>query len=241
MVISDKNRYLFVELYFTGSTAISSELCEYYDGQKILSKHSRYHEFLNVATPEQKEYFVLSCIRNPMDMVVSTYMKFKTNHLGKYTNPKDWRRNGGIITDKNLKLYNEIKDLTFEEYFKKYHKVPYDNWSNVAHSKFDYLIRFENIQEDFSKALKLLNIDQVRELPQKNKTLEKKSFIDYYTPEIRQQAIFIFGPFMKKWGYEFPKEWHVKEPGVLSNIMFYGLGFFKKTYWQFTKTKSVPG
>src|SRR4051812_19495236 len=107
MVISDKYRYVFIELYFTGSTAISSELCELYDGKKILNKHSRYHEFLKIATEEQKKYFVFSCIRNPMDMVVSAYMKFKTNHQGKYTDPKEWRENGGTIRQKNLRLYNK--------------------------------------------------------------------------------------------------------------------------------------
>lgn len=241
MVISHKHKYLFVELYFTGSTAISAELCELYDGEKILSKHSRYHEFLKVASPEEKQYFVFSCIRNPMDTVVSGFMKFKTNHHGKYTDPKEWRRNGGTITDKNLELYNKIKDLSFEEYFLKYHRFPYDNWSNVAHDKFNYVIKFEDIQNGFAEVLKKLNITQVRELPQKNKTSQKDSFIKYYTPEIREHAIYVFGPFMKKWGYSFPDEWKVQKVSASSQILFNVLGAFKKTYWRFTKTKSVPG
>ena len=165
MVISHKYKYLFIEVYRTGSTAISSELCELYDGEKILSKHSRYHEFLKIASEEEKKYFVFSGIRNPMDMVVSGYLKMKNDHKGRYTNPSEWRRNGGTISDKNLKLYQTVKDLTFEEYFNKYFKLPYDNWTNVAHGKFDFIIKFENIQKDFSEVLRRLHIEQKRELP----------------------------------------------------------------------------
>ena len=57
MVISDKNKYLLAELPHTGSTAISKELCENYDGVKILSKHARYNQFLKIATPERGEIF----------------------------------------------------------------------------------------------------------------------------------------------------------------------------------------
>ncbi len=239
MVLSDKHKYLFIELYFTGSTAISYELCQLYDGKKIINKHSRYHEFLEIATEAQKKYFVFSSIRNPMDTVVSGYMKFVTNHDGQFTDSKYYRKNGGPITEKNLRLYHKIKDLSFEEYFKKFHKIPYDNWTNVSHKKFDYLIRFENMQEGFDEVLKKLNIEKQRDIPLKNKTAEKKNFIDYYTPEIRQHAIFVFGPFMEKWGYEFPTEWHAKKPGVWSSFLFFSFGIAKKFYWGHTKSNSI--
>ena len=240
MVISHKYKYLFIEVYRTGSTAISSELCELYDGEKILSKHSRYHEFLKIASEEEKKYFVFSGIRNPMDMVVSGYLKMKNDHKGRYTNPSEWRRNGGTISDKNLKLYQTVKDLTFEEYFNKYFKLPYDNWTNVAHGKFDFIIKFENIQKDFAEVLLRLNIEQKRELPHKNKTEQKENFLDYYTPEIRKRSLFIFGPFMEKWGYSFPEEWGVRKPSIVSLVLFKLLGMLKKNYWRITKTKSLP-
>jgi Sulfotransferase family len=241
MVISHKYKYLFIEVYRTGSTTISSELCDLYEGEKILSKHSRYHEFLATASEEERKYFVFSGIRNPMDMVVSGYLKMKNDHKGRYTNPKEWRRNGGTISDRNLKLYQKVKDLTFEEYFTRYFKLPYDNWTNVAHNKFDFIIRFENIQEDFSELLRRLNIEQKRELPHKNKTEQKENFTSYYTEEIKDRAIFIFGPFLKKWGYEFPKEWQGKNVSPLSFTLFNLFGALKKNYWKLTKTKSLPG
>ncbi|MBS1729187.1 MAG: hypothetical protein JSS67_00270, partial [Bacteroidetes bacterium] len=119
------------------------------------------------------------------------------------------------------------------------HKIPYDNWTNVAHKKFDYLIRFENMQQGFDEVLQKLNIEKSKDIPLRNKTADKKNFIDYYTPEIRKHAVFVFGPFMKKWGYEFPPEWNVKGPSLWSRFLFFGFGIAKKFYWGHTKSNSI--
>jgi hypothetical protein len=241
MVISDKYRYVFVELPLSGSTAISNELCELYEGKKILRKHSKYREFLKIATPEQKKYFVFSGIRNPMDLVVSEFLKIKNNHKQRYTTPSEWRRNGGTLSDESLRLYDEItkNNLSFTDYFKKYFRMPYDNWSSVAHKNFDLVIRFENLRADFSEVLKRLNIQPVRELPHINKTAEKENFIKYYIPGIRERTVFVFGPFMKKWGYSFPADWNVKE-STTAFIFYKSLGLVKQIYWRLTDSKSAP-
>src|SRR5258706_6588454 len=159
MFILDKYKYVFVELPLSGSTAVSNELCDLYGGEKILRKHSKYQEFLKIATEEQKKYFVFSGIRNPMDLVVSEFLKIKNNHKQRYTTPSEWRRNGGTLSDESLKLYDEItkNNLSFGDYFKKHFKLPYDNWSSLAHKKFDFIVRFENLRNDFNEVLKRLD------------------------------------------------------------------------------------
>lgn len=241
MVISDKYRYVFVELPLTGSTAISNELCEMYEGKKILRKHSKYQEFYRIATDEQKRYFVFSGIRNPMDLIVSEFLKVKNNHKNRYTTPSEWRKNGGTLSDKHLKLYEEIKqnNMSFQDYFKQYFKLPYDNWSSAAHHKFDFVIRFENLANDFEDLLLKLKIEPKRQLPQINKTSSKEDFIKYYTPDIRKRAVFVFGPFMKKWGYAFPEDWRVKN-SFASIFMYKLLGIIKQAYWRATDSKSAP-
>jgi len=234
MVISDKYKYLFIEMYNTGSTSISNELCEFYDGRRILRKHSRYHEFLKTATEEQKKYFVFSGIRNPMDTVITVYSKFANNHKGKYTDPQQWRKNGGYVKDKRLQLFSDIKNaqLTFQEYFLKYYKVPYDRWSRLDHEKFNYIIRYENIQNDFRAVLQKLNIEPLRDLPTLNKTEGKQDYTNYYTPEIQKRAVFVFGPFMDKWGYSFPDDWNVKRTPLSSTILFSLLGIRRNLIWR---------
>lgn len=245
MVISDKYKYLFVEMYNTGSTTISNELCELYDGKRILSKHSRYHEFLKIATDEQKKYFVFSGIRNPMDSIVTVYLKLVNNHRGKFTNPDEWAVNGGPVKEGLLKLYADVTEnkLSFQQYFKKYHTLPYDKWSRLDHAKFNHLIHYESIQSDFSAVLKKLNIEEKRQLPRLNKTEGKENFINYYTPDIKKRAIFVFGPFLKMWGYSFPPEWNIKEPPLASTVLFKLLGI-KRNYTmrkkEVARTKPKP-
>ena len=72
MIISHKNKYLFVELPHTATTAIIKEFREKYDGKRILRKHAFFHDFQKIANDDEK-YFVFSCVRNPMDEVVSIY------------------------------------------------------------------------------------------------------------------------------------------------------------------------
>ena len=111
MIISHKHRYLFVELPHTASSAIRHELREYYDGVPILQKHSYYHQFLEIASEQEQRYFVFSTIRNPLDVTVTLYFKYKSNHKGAFTNPNRWKANGGDITDLELKLSDREQDI----------------------------------------------------------------------------------------------------------------------------------
>lgn len=232
MIISHKHKYLFVELPLTASTAISKELCDTYDGAPILRKHARYHEFLKIAKPDEKNYFVFSCIRNPLDTIASQYFKRKTNHKGNYTKMERWLGRGRHVRRHALEEFDFVKNTgaDFPAFFKKFYKLPYDNWSSLAHKEFDFVIRFENLQDDFAEVLELLGIEQKRPLPLVNKTSEKQDFLAYYTPEIYEQARRVCGPFMKKWGYDFPPEWGDNSVPWSSQIQFYVLGFWRKLF-----------
>jgi len=133
-----------------------------------------------------------------------------------------------------LQLFSDIKNaqLTFQEYFLKYYKVPYDRWSRLDHEKFNYIIRYENIQNDFRTVLQKLNIEPVRDLPTLNKTEGKQDYTNYYTPEIQKRAVFVFGPFMDKWGYSFPDDWNVKRTPLSSTILFSLLGIRRNLIWR---------
>ena len=91
MIISHKHKYVFVELPQTASSAIAKELKANYDGHEILFKHALYStDFLKQAKPEEKAYKVISGMRNPMDICVSNYFKFKTDHENRYSNPRSF-------------------------------------------------------------------------------------------------------------------------------------------------------
>lgn len=239
MIISHKYRYLFVELPLTGSTAISRELRENYDGQWILKKHSTYQDFLREAKPEEKTYRVFSGIRNPLDQAVSHYFKFKTDHRGQYTAMAQKKNHKGLhdfLVDKvRLQRFSYIQggEADFKSFFLRFYRRPYSNWSVLSHRDFAYVVRFEHLAEDFAQVLKALEIDAVRPLPVANKTSEKGNFLDYYTdPEVRERAKWVFSPFMKYWGYEFPEDWGDCSVTPLQDAYYQTLTGFRSFYWR---------
>lgn len=234
MILSDRYRYVFVELPHTASTAIARELRERYAGEPILEKHAPYHRFLAIATPEQRRYFVFSGIRNPLDEVVTCYFRYKTDHR-RYSDRTKWRRNGGSISDDSVRRYLFVQqnEADFAAYLRRFHRWPYDTWAALDHRSFDHVIRFERLQEGFAEVLALLGIERTRPLPSANRTAERsRSFTEYYPPALRPYAARIFGPYMEKWGYEFPREWGEVRVPRRSRLLFRVLGPLRRARWR---------
>jgi len=243
MIISHKYKYLFVELPRTGSTAISNELIKNYDGEEILEKHSSYNDFLKIANCEEKKYFVFSCIRNPLDKVVSRYHKLKSNQQNPHNNIERLQEQNrkiplGIFYLKKQYDFIHKYNANFSQYFLKFYKYPYSDWSILNHKSFDYIIYFEKINEDFEKVLKVLKIEIKRELPIINKTRGKdNNYLTYFNNQkLIKRAIYVFGLYMEMWNYSFPDDWgNIKIP-VFSKIQLFIFNIFRKFYWKYLKS-----
>jgi len=241
MIISHKYKFLFIGLPFSASSAISKELHAKYEGLPYLRKHSLYHEFRRVATNKEKEYFVFAVLRNPMEIAVTVYEKMKENTKGNFTNPNLFQENGGHITKNHLLKFNFIrrKRATFQEYFLKFHTKPYDNLSSITLDKCDFIIRYEKIAEDYLIALKKAGVESPTQLPVANKTTSKKKDLGgYYTEDIKQQAIHVFGPFLKKYNYSFPENWGNIQVPLKSIIQFKLMGILRRVNEKFVKSHS---
>jgi len=231
MILSRKYKYVFVEVPQTGCTAVSRELCQNYAGEDILYKHATYNEFLRKASREEKKYFVFGGVRNPLEIHVSQYFKYKNNHKGNFTNPEKLVSNGGFITAADSEKFKAIHNqgIDFPTYFQRYFTSIYNNYYMLLYSKFDFIIRFENLTEDFAKALRKIGIDPIRPLPTVNKTnkegMKKPDIWSFYTHEMRDQVIKTHGPFMKKWGYTFPEGWGQVSIPRGSNLRFHSMDF----------------
>ena len=212
MIISHEYKYVFVEFPHTASTAISRELCENYKGRPILKKHSHLRDFLKVASEQEKAFLVIASMRNPMDIIVTRYYKMKTNHQGMFTDPKYRVENGGHLSIKAYDEYRFIQEhnASFAAYFHRFYWYPFDAWGCPSPDDFDFIIRYENLQNDFGGFLDLLKISQFRSLPLINKTDKKDDdFWTYYESSIRKQTVWVFSPFFNLWGYQFPTYWGV--------------------------------
>jgi len=248
MIISHKYKFLFIGLPFSASSAITKELHAKYEGKPYLRKHSLYHEFIKVATKKEKGYFVFAVLRNPMEIAVTVYEKMKANAKGNFTNPDLFNENGGHITKNHRIRFNYIKDnnATFQEYFLKFHSKPYDNYSSMTIDNCDFVIRHENIAEDYLLALNKAGVEVPFSLPVANKTAGKKNNLsEYYTQEIRKQAIYVFGPFLAKYNYSFPEKWGNINIPPLSKIKFKIMSILRKLNEKFIKKhsgrKSISG
>jgi hypothetical protein len=237
MIISHQYKYLFIEIPLTASWAIRQELCRYYGGASILHKHATYPEFNRIAAPEEMTYFVFASVRNPLDTIVSRYVKLVNDHKGTFSDPKSVNQ---LVADySDVRKYKFIKnmDANFETYFRKYFKIPFSDMVDLSGDHLDFVIRFEDLQQDFSRLLHELNIRQVRPIPTVNKTRGKdKSFDSYYSPELVDRAKRICGPFMRKWGYEFPPGWDGHKPTFIDQAeyaIFNKLRYFYMIYLRY--------
>jgi hypothetical protein len=237
VIISHRHRYLFVELPRTGSTAIHRELRELYDGEPILHKHATYEDFLKRASADEKTYFVFSGIRNPLDDAVSRYFKLRTDHHGRFsTRPSKRKRLVNRIIDRRMFSFLRESDADFATYFMRNHVLPYDRWSSLSHDRFDHVIRFESIVDDFAEALRRIGIEPKRPLPMVNPTATRnRTFSDYYPPHVRARARRVFGPFMERWGYRFPADWGIEEPTTMDRAQYLTFSFFAKLYWRYIR------
>ncbi len=243
MIISHKYKYVFVELPQTASSAIARELIANYDGHEILFKHALYStDFLRQATEEEKKYTVISGLRNPMDICVSNYFKFKTDHENRYSQPRLMKHGflrKYIMRWWNIRQYKNIvgKGEDFEGFFTRAYSVPYASWSIIEHKRMDYIIRFENLNHDFAEALKVIGVDKVRDIPVANKTAEKtKTFWEYYaTDQAKKRAKFIFGPYLKRWGYDFPESWSKFTVPWYAFLLYHVINAARIIFWKFLR------
>lgn len=244
MIISDEHKYIFIQLPRTGSTAIANELREQYEGRPFLYKHATYEEFLKLATPEQRRYFVFSCIRNPLDDVVSVYAKYAQDPRNRFKDPE--RRKKQSLTflermrDRKRMQFIERSNADFPAFFLKFYRLPYIRWSELSHAKFDFVIHFERLEKDFHEALLHIGIEPKRPLPMRNRTEGKgRDYLTYYTPETVGRAKRVFGPYMKKWGYTFPQEWGEVEVSWLSQLEYKLVRVLMDAYWKFVRPQLV--
>jgi len=235
LIVSHKHRYVFVELPRTGSTAVRHELRELYDGTPILHKHSTYPEFLRQASADERRYFVFSAVRNPLDDAVSRYFKLMTDHKQRFSDQETGQRRKHFVNsvlDERMYRYLERTDADFSSFFLKFYRFPYDTWASLSHAKFDAVMRFEQLADDFEAALVRTGIEPVRRLPVVNPTTSRsRNFAAYYTPAARRRARRVMGPYMRRWGYDFPPDWELDAPSQAHQIQYSLFSALARAYW----------
>lgn len=248
VIISDRHRYLFVELPRTGSTAVHRELKARYDGTPILTKHATYRDFLKIATEDQKRYFVFSSVRNPLDDAVSKYFKVKGGRAhgavprGRAGNRPPGKRRGrdrliNRLLDTHMTRFVRRTDADFPTFFLRYSVLPYDTWASLDHQRFGLVMHFETLTDDFERALRRIGLEPQRPLPVANPTAGRQpDYASYYVPQIRGRARRVLGPYMERWGYQFPASWGIRGPTRVDWLGYRVYSFFACLYWRYLRS-----
>jgi hypothetical protein len=143
--------------------------------------------------------------------------------------------------DEHQYRFIERGGVGFPAFFLRYYHVPYDTWASLSHDRLDHIIRFERLAEDFGEALHKIGIEPVRDLPIVNRTTERDpDYRIYYPPETRARARRVFGPYMSRWGYEFPAEWGLEPPSRLQWAGYRAVSALSGIYWRYVRPRLGP-
>ncbi len=87
-----------------------------------------------------------------------------TDHKHKFSDPDRFAadtRNCNVVVAAEIRFVQQ-KQPDFGTYLKRYYRTPYNNWSSLAHKDFDFIIRFEHLQDDFAEAMRRIGLELKR-------------------------------------------------------------------------------
>src|SRR6266496_1006908 len=202
-MISLQKHFLFVHIPKTAGNSIQTALRDYSEDQLValrkeqdgierfglrnpnynIKKHSTLAEYRDALGNEQfRNLYKFTCVRNPWDRMVSYYFTPTQS-------PETWNRK------KFRKIISSA--LSVADYL-RLDKDEEDPFANV-----DYIMRFENLVDDFRTVCKALNISPAT-LPQYNRS-NREHYSKYYDDELRDLVSARFAAEIERFGYAFER------------------------------------
>jgi hypothetical protein len=149
----------------------------YNDG--VLSNDEKFGQWYG----KPKGYFVFTIVRNPWDRFISGYKYFPD------------------LRDKPIErvidMLHKFKGRKFNHLSRLQTSLLIDKENNYVP---DFTIRFENIEEDWNKLCKILNINY--KLPHLNKS-RHKHYTEYYNVSTKEKVRKYFKKDIDFWGYTY--------------------------------------
>lgn len=196
-MISTEKNFLFIHIPKTGGNSLQNILSSY-SNDKIVTcgKHQDGVERFGVINDKYKtnkhstlsyyrksldrktfnNLYKFSVLRNPWDRCVSSFF---SPHRGE----TDWNRDkfkAFIYTIRTTKDYIRID--TISEKIERKLNIKLHRHTEPIDRDIDFLVRFENLNEDFKKVCKAIDIP-IQELPHRNKS-HRKHYSTYYDDEL---------------------------------------------------------
>jgi len=202
-MISLKKRFLFVHIPKTAGNSIQSVLRDYSEDELValrreqdgierfglrnpkykIKKHSTLAEY-RAALGEGRfaELYKFACVRNPWDRMVSYYFTPTQNTVA--WDSKKFQK----VIDKALPVADYLR---------------LDDRDNDPFENVNYIMRFENLVDDFRKVCRALGISPPT-LPQYNRS-DREHYSRYYNDELRELVRARFAAEIERFGYTFDR------------------------------------
>lgn len=201
-MISDSHKFIFLHVGKCAGTSIKEAMIEH----PLVNVHdSDYHlslqEMEDVVRSDgydPSEYFKFSVTRNPWDRVVSQYY-----HM--INAPTIWiyPHMGKILADGGKRPdHDELKKLQFKGSFDDFvDQLPY---TSTPYNDVDFVIRYENLKDDFNHVCNHIGIDPV-DLPHVhyNTGRPRTPYVKYYSNRTRDIVAERFAEDIKTFKYTY--------------------------------------
>jgi hypothetical protein len=200
-MISFQKRFLFVHIPKTAGNSIQSVLRDYSEDQLValrneqdgierfglrnpkykIKKHSTLSEYRDALGDERfRTLYKFTCVRNPWDRMVSYYFTPTQN-------PETWdRRKFRAIISKAVSVADYLR---------------LDSGEGNPFANVDYIMRFENLADDFRAVCTAIGISPVT-LPQYNCS-SREHYAKYYDDELREFVRTRFAAEIERFNYRF--------------------------------------
>ena len=181
-------KYMFIHIPKTGGMSIRRTFNET-SGLAIEAHHTSFSSFQKKYNTD--DFFKFSFVRNPWDRAVSAFFYLKK---------------GGRKAPYDLDAQRILKDISFHEFIinldslKFLHTKPQMEFIQDI-DNFDFIGRFESIQEDFNTVCNINNIPQTN-LPHNNIS-KHKHYTEYYDKEVRGIIAEKYAEDIEMFGYKF--------------------------------------
>lgn len=193
------HKFIFIHIPKTGGTSVESAL------KLSLDHHD--HQFYRKSFKNYTDFFVFTVVRNPFDRAVSDY-KWVTNT--KYSYPAKQLKE--MFVNKSFEYFldnyynlkfKDVKRFKNLNWFKNHHLTHCREQIDLLNpiDDVDYIMRFENLQQDFDIVCEKIGIPQ-QQLPHKNKT-NRKHYTEYYNDETKKIVAEKFSKDIEYFGYKF--------------------------------------
>lgn len=223
MIYSESHRFYFFELPRTGTTSTRKALLDagICVNDEDLTRHVSITAYRR-KKPLNPEWKVICAVRNPLDRILSLYLKLRSDKDGYYSSmPSVGIKN--IFRRRLFKVFQDVQrgNLSFEAFLRMYVRHPYTDWMFHDARYCDIIIRFESLNADFDRIKSEFGLPDALQLPVENKIEGKKEDVwGYYPPSVRRFVVDRFTPYMSRFGYDFPADWPAYRPSLWKTIHF---------------------